>query len=447
MMVDRIPARRLTMMTMKHSWYSLKWRLRQASRRLASVIHNLRQVGPAATLRKVRAVLRPHPPAAASVPDQAVRSSGEARSTAPARAGYVLVLDASAPDPTRDSGSVRMCKILQSIRELGWQPVFMPDNGVISADSGAFLDTLGVDLIGIAGRPRLDQWLRVHGQQLRATLLSRHHVAAAHIGLIRDYAVGKVIFDTVDLHHVREQRAAELRRDPDLQRQAARTRQSEFALINASDTTLVVSQTELEMLQAQLPGSDIRLLSNIHDVHGVKRRFEDTADLYFVGGYAHQPNQEALEWLVGEIHPRIRAQRPEIVLHLIGEIPEDVAARYAGSGVIVHGHVPSLQPFLSRCRIALAPLLSGAGVKGKVNEAMSHGVPVVATPIAAEGMFLIDGQNALIAADTEAFSNAILRLYSDEALWSHISEQGYHNIREHFSSDAARRSLEALLRD
>lgn len=78
---------------------------------------------------------------------------------------------------------------------------------------------------------------------------------------------------------------------------------------------------------------------------------------------------------------------------------------------------------------------------------MSYGVPVVATPIAAEGMFLVDGQNALIAAGTEEFSAAILRLYSDEVLWSHISDQGYHNIRDHFSSDAARRNIEALLRD
>lgn len=77
---------------------------------------------------------------------------------------------------------------------------------------------------------------------------------------------------------------------------------------------------------------------------------------------------------------------------------------------------------------------------------MSYGIPVVATPIAAEGMFLVDGRNALIAADAEEFSAAVLRLYSDEVLWSRLSEQGYHNIRDHFSSDAARRSLEELLR-
>lgn len=439
----------LMMMILKHSWYSLKWRSRQASRRLASVIRNLRDVGPAGTLRKIRVALRPQRLAGPSATPSSHPgiADGSSSVTAPSCAGYVLVLDANAPDPTRDSGSVRMSRILQFIGELGWQPVFMPDNGIVNAKSRSLLDALGVQLIGVPGHPKLDQWLRLHGHQLRASILSRHHVATAHITLIRDHGFGKVVFDTVDLHHIREQRAAILRHDPKLERQAARTRQNEIALIRASDATLVVSQTELEILQAELPSSDIRLLSNIHDVHGETRSFHETADLYFVGGYSHHPNQEALEWLVNEIHPRIKAQRPDIVLHLIGEIPDAVAARYAGEGVVVHGHVVSLQPFLARCRISLAPLLSGAGVKGKINEAMSYGVPVVATPIAAEGMFLVDGQNALIAAGTEEFSAAILRLYSDEVLWSHISDQGYHNIRDHFSSDAARRNIEALLRD
>lgn len=436
-------------MTLKHSWYSLKWRSHQASRRLALVIRNLQDVGVVGTLRKIKIALRRQSTAGAlgTPSDPLGTSDGSSHAPLSSRAGYVLVLDANAPDPTRDSGSVRMGRILQFISELGLRPVFMPDNGIVNAENKSFLDAIGVELIGVPGRPRLDQWLNVHSHQVHAALLSRHNVATAHIALIRDHGVGKVIFDTVDLHHVREQRAAHLRQDAKLQRQAVRTRQSEIALIKASDSTLVVSQAELEMLQAELPDRNIRLLSNIHDVRGEMRSFHETADLYFIGGYSHHPNQEALEWLVKEIHPRIKAQRPDITLHLIGEIPDAVAARYAGEGVVVHGHVVSLQPFLTGCRIALAPLLSGAGVKGKINEAMSYGVPVVATPIAAEGMFLVDGQNALIAAGTEEFSTAILRLYSDEVLWCHISEQGYHNIRDHFSSDAARRSIEALLRD
>ncbi|CRX68379.1 unnamed protein product [Stenotrophomonas maltophilia] len=435
-------------MTLKHSWYSLKWRSHQASRRLTLVIRNLQDVGLVGTLCKIKIALRRHATAEAHGTPSCYSDTLYGRSPAApsSQARYVLVLDANAPDPTRDSGSVRMGRILQSISELGFRPVFMPDNGIVSASNKSYLDGIGVELIGVPGRPRLDQWLNVHSHQVRAALLSRHHVAAAHIALIRDHGVGKVIFDTVDLHHVREQRAADLRQDAKLQRQAVRTRQSEIALIKASDATLVVSQAELEMLKAELPGTDIRLLSNIHDVRGETRRFQETAGVYFVGGYSHHPNQEALEWLVNEIYPRIRAQRPEIVLHLIGEIPEVVAARYAREGVVVHGHVASLKPFLGGCRIALAPLLSGAGVKGKVNEAMSYGIPVVATPIAAEGMFLVDGRNALIAADAEEFSAAVLRLYSDEVLWSRLSEQGYHNIRDHFSSDAARRSLEELLR-
>lgn len=449
MMDVRTTTYRPMIMTLKHSWYSLKWRLHQASRRLALVIRNLQDVGLVGTLRKIKIALRRQSTAGAigTPSDHPGTCDGSSHAPLSSRAGYVLVLDANVPDPTRDSGSVRMGRILQFISELGWRPVFMPDNGIVSAGNKSFLDAIGVELIGVPGRPRLDQWLNGHSHRVRAALLSRHNVATAHIGLIRDHGVGNVIFDTVDLHHVREQRAAHLRQDAKLQRQAVRTRQSEIALIKASDATLVVSQAELEMLQAELPDSNIRLLSNIHDVRAETRRFQETAGVYFVGGYSHHPNQEALEWLINEIHPRIKAERPEIVLHLIGEIPEAVATRYAREGVVVHGHVASLQPFLAGCRIALAPLLSGAGVKGKVNEAMSHGVPVVATPIAAEGMFLVDGKNALIAAGAEEFSAAVLRLYSDEALWSHISEQGYHNIRDHFSSDAARRSLEELLRD
>lgn len=445
----RIPPSCLMTKKLKHSWYGLKWRSRQASRRLASVIRNIRGIGLASTLHKIRGALLPLPPPpekTAPISASAVPSAAKPPA-APLPSGYVLVIDASAPDPTRDSGSVRMGKILESIGQLGWRAVFMPDNGVISAQNKHYIESLGVELIGVRGRPRLDQWLAGHAEQLHASILSRHHVAAAHIGLIRDHGIGKVIFDTVDLHHVREQRAADLRGDPELQRLASRTRRNELALIKACDTTLVVSQTELEMLQAQLPGEDIRLLSNIHDIAAGKRSFTETADLYFIGGYAHQPNQEALEWLINDIHPRVRASRSDIVLHLIGEIPREVAARYTRNGVVVHGHVESIEPFLSRCRIALAPLLSGAGVKGKVNEAMSHGIPVVATPIAAEGMFLEDGENALIASEGAGFSDAILRLYGDAELWSHISEQGYRNIADHFSSEAARRTLDRLLSD
>ena len=93
----------------------------------------------------------------------------------------------------------------------------------------------------------------------------------------------------------------------------------------------------------------------------------------------------------------------------------------------------------------MAPLRYGAGVKGKINMAMSHGLPVVATPMAAEGMYLVDGENVLLATDADAFATAVLRLHEDEQLWLRLSDASLDNVRQHFSFETARRTLQRLL--
>ena len=93
----------------------------------------------------------------------------------------------------------------------------------------------------------------------------------------------------------------------------------------------------------------------------------------------------------------------------------------------------------------IAPLRFGAGVKGKVNMAMSYGLPVVVTPIAAEGMHLVDGHDALIAETAAGFADATWRVYQDEALWMQLSEHGLENVRRHFSAQAARDTLRKAL--
>ncbi|MDX1380478.1 MAG: glycosyltransferase family 4 protein, partial [Xanthomonadales bacterium] len=102
-------------------------------------------------------------------------------------------------------------------------------------------------------------------------------------------------------------------------------------------------------------------------------------------------------------------------------------------------------PFLDGCRLAVAPLRYGAGVKGKVNQSMAHGQPVVATPVAVEGIHAEHGRDVLVADTVEAFADEVVRLYRDEALWQQISEGGIDNVRRHFSYDAARDALRGVL--
>jgi glycosyltransferase involved in cell wall biosynthesis len=113
--------------------------------------------------------------------------------------------------------------------------------------------------------------------------------------------------------------------------------------------------------------------------------------------------------------------------------------------VVVHGYVADLGPYLEGCRLSVAPLRYGAGVKGKVNQAMAWGLPVVATGCAAEGMYLEDGEDVLVADTSETFAEAVVRAYEDEALWLKLSDGGLANVEKHFSFDAARRAITELL--
>jgi Predicted glycosyltransferases len=358
----------------------------------------------------------------------------------------ILIMDALTPDAARDSGSLRLINIMRLLRELGWQVSFMADNRNATREEILQLGRVGVHVLCKPWSPMLASWLRREGTTLDAVMLCRHYVAAPNLGLVRQLAPrATVLFDTVDLHFLREQRAAEHTNNAPLGRQAEASRQRELALIRACDASLVVSPVELDMLRTKVPEARVELLSNVHEIYGRKAGFAGRSGLVFVGGFGHPPNEDAVRWLTGEIYPRIRALRPDIALHLIGAIPEVMRPQFAGAGVHIHGRVADLDPWMAGCRIALAPLRYGAGVKGKVNMAMSHGLPVVATTLAAEGMQLVDGRDVLLADDADTFAAAVLRLHEDEALWLRLSDGGLANVREHFSFDAAREALRRVL--
>jgi glycosyltransferase involved in cell wall biosynthesis len=172
------------------------------------------------------------------------------------------------------------------------------------------------------------------------------------------------------------------------------------------------------------------------------RGFGERQDLYFVGGYQHPPNIDAACWFVESIWPLVRERLPDITFHLVGsKAPAQVQALGKAEGVHFHGFVDSLAPFLEGCRISVAPLRYGAGVKGKVNQAMAHGQPVVATPAAVEGIHATNGEDVLVAEDERSFADAVIRLYEDEALWEKLSRGGLENVERHFSTRAAERDI------
>jgi GT2 family glycosyltransferase/glycosyltransferase involved in cell wall biosynthesis len=389
---------------------------------------------------KWAAVLAQHP-AVGSVPTPALLHRDQRQ---------VLILDEVVPQPDRDSGSLRQYNLIRMLIDAGAHVVFVPTRREHAGVPTEALQRLGVEVWYAPFLEGIGPWLREHGPRFAVVMMVRHHVASECLPLLRSYApAARRVFDTVDLHYLRERRGAELAGDAGLLRNAQRTRTRELAVMAASDVTVLVSDAERTQLQVDAPDVHVELISNLHEVAGGGAPWDQRSDLVFVGGFRHPPNVDAMHWFIGEVFARIRAQLPDIRFHCIGaDVPQALHDLAAGQpGVLIHGFVPVVTGYMDEVRIAVAPLRFGAGVKGKVNLSMAHGQPVVATTCAVEGMHLRDGEDVLVADDADAFADAVVRLYRDEALWQRLSAAGLRNVADHFSLDAARETVRRVFLD
>ncbi|MGH3870859.1 MAG: glycosyltransferase [Pseudonocardiaceae bacterium] len=373
-----------------------------------------------------------------------------ARQRGPAghRGGLVLVADHRVPTPDHDSGSMRMHRLLLTLVELGQRVVFFPYNGALPQPYTAQLQRHGITVLADPAG-----FLREAGAALTMAVLSRPQVAWTLLEELRMLAPRCLIsYDTVDLHFLRLQRQAELAASMDdgpgaarLAGKATASKELELGLVRATDLTLVVSEHEQRLLRDLVPQADVRVLSNVHhralEIPGPRRR----TGLLFVGGFDHLPNRDAVRWMARDVLPLVLRRHPGTVLHVVGSNPSPDVLELADQTVHVHGWVPDLVALHQRCRLSVAPLRFGAGVKGKVGESMAAGLPTVCTPIAAEGMELVDGRHVLVAADAAGFADRVVALLDDDALWSTLSAAGADAITEQFGSEVARAALQDVL--
>lgn len=359
--------------------------------------------------------------------------------------GNILVVDACMITPDQDSGSIRMLNLMVLLKREGYHVSFVADNLEYRERYVEQLQQLGVEVYynqWVGGSIRT--FLKRVGEHLKTVILSRHYIARKHLNDVRMFAPNaRVVFDTVDLHFVREEREAKLHGDSLKLREALETREQELSLAASCDFTLVVSEFEKKLLFDLVPESCVEIVSNIHSHKPERPDYNARQGIIFVGGFRHAPNVDAINWYVQEVVPHLRDLLPGVKTQVIGSnMPLSLSA-LACEDLEMLGFIESIEPNLQMARVSIAPLRYGAGVKGKVNEAMNYGIPVVATACAVEGMYLRSGEEVIIAEDARSFAEAIARVYGDEKLWLKLSVAGVENVRRHFSPEAA---LPALMR-
>jgi glycosyltransferase involved in cell wall biosynthesis len=168
-------------------------------------------------------------------------------------------------------------------------------------------------------------------------------------------------------------------------------------------------------------------------------------DLLFIGGFRHAPNEDAVRFFVDDVLPLVRRELPDVKFLIVGSHAPAAIHRLESEHVRVLGFVKDVVPVFDACRMTVAPIRFGAGVKGKVTQSLAWGVPAVITPVAAEGLRLVDRVHLMIAAEPEEFARRVIELYRDETTWNRLSDAGRRHVDAHLSHNAVRASIEALL--
>lgn len=360
-----------------------------------------------------------------------------------AATGRVLLVEACIPTPDQDSGSVRCWRTMQILQAMGMQVTLVADNLEYQPRWTPRLQQDGIEVLHHPFTTSIESHLATCGADYDMVILTRHYVAVKYIEAVRQHSPrALLVFDTVDLHYLRGQRLAELEGSASLARGAADTREQELACVRAADVTWVVSPVERDVLAKEAPHARVIVHTNVHDAVGSLTPWALREGILFVGGYRHPPNIDAAAFYAREVVPHLRELLPGVTSYLAGSHAPDSLLKLSGPGVEFIGFVPDIEEWLSRVRLSVSPLRYGAGVKGKVNQSMALGVPVVATSASVEGMHLEPDVEVVVADEPRAFAEAIARVYRDEALWRRLSAGGLANVERHFSRSVARNALE-----
>jgi glycosyltransferase involved in cell wall biosynthesis len=215
-----------------------------------------------------------------------------------------------------------------------------------------------------------------------------------------------------------------------------------------SSVSLAISAEEISFLRSYISKPVLYIPPYFFEVPKEVTPFDNRTGIFFIGGFNHPPNQDAMRWFLEEVYPMLEQQN--ITLTIAGsKMPEFIfnyKKRFKSLVVLSDVSIEELNDIYTQTRIAIVPLRSGAGVKGKVIEAMAKGVPVVGTDIAFEGMpkdhtYLYSGVNT-----PEEFAAEIVRIYNDKVSWEELSDFGKHYVTNNFNKDSMKKVFADLLK-
>lgn len=357
----------------------------------------------------------------------------------------LLMIDHYVPQYDKDAGSRTVFQYINLFVKKGFNVKFIGDNFYRHEPYTSVLQQLGVEVLyGPDYKEKWQEWIKINSEFIDYVFLNRPHISEKYIDYVKENTKAKIIYYGHDLHFLRELREYELIKDSKILNSSNEWKGRELALMRKADVTFYPSYVEIEEIEKMDNQINAKVLSAyMFDSVPLKEyNFSNRKDIMFIGGFVHKPNTDAVTWFVNDIFPLVLKQIPDMKFYVLGSNPPDSILNLKSNNVIIKGFVTDdeLSKIYDSCRIAVVPLRYGAGIKGKVVEAMRYGIPVVTTSVGVEG---ITGIKDIIevADDSKTFAEKICKLYNDDKKLKAMSKYSNYYINEFFSLDSAWNSI------
>lgn len=353
----------------------------------------------------------------------------------------VLFIDHYTPTYDQDAGSRTVFEYLRLFVQMGYNVKFIPDNFYRMPKYCEALQQLGIEVLyGPEYAQHWKEWIIENKEAIKFVFTNRPHISIKYMDFLREKTNAKIAYYGHDLHFLRELREYELTGDKTKLESSSKWKAIEFALMRKADVAYYPSKIEQDIIHESDPSINVKVLVPyiFSEVTTPDYVLEEREDIMFLGGFNHGPNVDAALWFAKEILPLVQEKLPKVRWHVLGSHPPKEVQALASDTIKVHGFVTDeeLAEFYEDCRMSVVPLRYGAGIKGKVVEAMKFGIPVLTTSVGAEG--ILGAENSLaVEDDPQAFADRLCSLYEDESALRAMSAASCEYIRTQYGPENA----------
>jgi hypothetical protein len=351
----------------------------------------------------------------------------------------LLILGTVFPEPNSSAAGGRMLQLIELFQQQGWEITFA--SAAAESEFAVNLSAIGVKQVSIQlNSSSFDEFARELNPSI--VLFDRFMTEEQFGWRVADNCPNALrVLDTEDLHCLRHARHQALKENrefshSDLLNDHAKR---EIASIYRCDVSLIISEYEMELLETVFKVDEALLhylpfiLEPISDSDQNEwLKFEERQHFVTIGNFLHPPNLDAVQYLKTAIWPLIRKQLPEAEMHVYGAYTSEKAKQLHSKkdGFLILGRAEDAKEVVGKAKMLLAPLRFGAGLKGKLVEAMQCGTPSVTTSIGAEAMHGNLPWSGEVADSSDDFAQAAVNLYTDKSAWETAQENGVSIINQ-----------------